>query len=67
MFIVLGGGLFGVTGMIIGVPTFAVIYFLLEEWISQRLKAKKLPTSTRSYMKTREEEAAANEKEGTNQ
>ena len=65
--IVLGGGLFGVTGMIIGVPTFAVIYFLIEEWISQRLTAKNLPTSTKAYMKTKEEEVSADEKEGTNQ
>lgn len=63
--IVLGGGLFGVTGMIIGVPTFAVIYFLIEEWISQRLTTKNLPTSTRAYMKTKEEEVSANEEEGT--
>lgn len=64
--IVLGGGLFGVTGMIIGVPTFAVIYFLLEEWTVQRLKAKNLPTSTGSYMETKVEEDTEDEKEGTN-
>ncbi len=65
--IVLGGGLFGVTGMIVGVPTFAVIYFLVEEWISARLTLKNMPTSTASYMKSKEEEKVKNEQEGTNQ
>lgn len=38
--IVVGGGLFGFPGMILGVPTFAVIYDLLRQWVNKRLAAK---------------------------
>lgn len=37
-----GGGLFGVLGMFIGVPVFAVVYTLLKEFIAYRLKKKEL-------------------------
>ncbi|MEG2244430.1 MAG: AI-2E family transporter [Erysipelotrichaceae bacterium] len=37
-----GGGLFGVVGMFIGVPIFAVIYTMLKECIHARLKEKQL-------------------------
>lgn len=35
-----GGGLFGIVGMFIGVPVFAVIYTLTREWFAYRLKQK---------------------------
>lgn len=35
-----GGGLFGIIGMFIGVPVFAVIYTLTREWFAYRLKQK---------------------------
>lgn len=38
--IVVGGGLFGFPGMLLGVPTFAVIYALVREWTNDRLEAK---------------------------
>lgn len=38
--ILVSGGLFGFVGMIIGVPTFAVIYFLIKERIDNNLKKK---------------------------
>ena len=38
--IVIGGGLFGFPGMLLGVPTFAVLYSLLGDWVRSRLKAK---------------------------
>mgnify|MGYP002347794109 CR=1 FL=1 len=38
--IVVGGGLFGFPGMLLGVPTFAVIYALVREWTNARLEAK---------------------------
>ncbi|WP_253290807.1 AI-2E family transporter [Pseudoflavonifractor sp. MSJ-37] len=38
--IVVGGGLFGFPGMLLGVPTFAVIYSLLGEWTHGRLAQK---------------------------
>ena len=47
--ILLFGGLFGVAGMIIGVPTFAMIYYIIKLYISQRLEDKKLPTGTVCY------------------
>lgn len=45
----LGGGLFGFAGMIMGVPTFAVIYYLVETIIEKRLRERGLPTDTKSY------------------
>lgn len=36
-----GGGLFGIPGMIFGLPTFSVIYELLRRWTNYRLKQKK--------------------------
>lgn len=47
--ILLFGGLFGVVGMIIGVPTFAVFYYIVNLFITQRLERKNLPTDTSSY------------------
>lgn len=47
--ILLGGGLFGFVGMIMGVPTFALIYYIVQMVISQKLKRKNLPTDTESY------------------
>lgn len=38
--IVVGGGLFGFPGMLLGVPTFAVLYSLMREWTDQRLARK---------------------------
>ncbi len=35
-----GGGLFGIPGMIFGLPTFSVIYELLRRWTNSRLKMK---------------------------
>lgn len=40
--IVVGGGLFGFAGMLLGVPTFAVIYTLTRAWVNDRLKKKGL-------------------------
>ena len=36
--VTLGGGLFGIVGMFIGVPTFAVIYIAVKEVVDERLK-----------------------------
>lgn len=38
--IVTCGGLFGFPGMILGVPTFAVLYALVRDWVNGRLRAK---------------------------
>lgn len=39
--ITIGGGLFGLVGMILGLPTFSVIYSLLREEVARRVKRKK--------------------------
>ena len=38
--ILLGGGLFGVVGMLFGVPVFAVFYYLIKSFIDYRLTKK---------------------------
>jgi predicted PurR-regulated permease PerM len=47
--ILLGGGLFGFVGMIIGVPVFALIYYMIEVFINSRLAHKGLPIDTNKY------------------
>ncbi len=47
--ILLFGGLFSFVGMILGVPTFAVIYYLIQMTIDQKLEAKNLPTESVYY------------------
>lgn len=49
--ILLGGGLFGFLGMVMGVPTFAVIYYLVNMFLEQKLAKKKLPVSSEAYEK----------------
>lgn len=44
------GGLWGVAGMIIGVPLWAVIYALVKRTIGRRLKNKGLPCDTSDYL-----------------
>lgn len=43
--IIVGGGLFGFVGMFMGIPTFAVIYELVSEVISNRLKKREITYS----------------------
>lgn len=40
--IVVGGGIGGVTGMIIGIPVFALISDAYEEWVERRLEKKSI-------------------------
>ena len=40
--IVVCGGLFGFPGMVLGVPTFAVLYALVRDWVNKRLALKRL-------------------------
>lgn len=47
--IIIGGGLFGVLGMILGVPTFAVIYVLVKQAVEARLQKKSIPDTTDSF------------------
>ncbi len=43
------GGLFGVLGMLCGVPVFAVIYSGIGTWSRHRLKEKNFPTETARF------------------
>lgn len=47
------GGLFGIVGMFIGVPVFAVIYAAIKRKVGKMLRKKELPDDTRNYMKLR--------------
>lgn len=47
--ILIGGGLFGFVGMILGVPTFAVLYYICQMWITGRLEQKNLPSQFEYY------------------
>ncbi|NLK22046.1 MAG: AI-2E family transporter [Epulopiscium sp.] len=42
--IIIGGAFFGVLGMLIGVPTFAVIRTLFNNWVDKRLEKKNIKT-----------------------
>lgn len=44
--VTVGGGLFGIPGMIFGLPIFSVLYELLREWTNRRIKIKKDQNST---------------------
>ncbi len=48
--VIVGGSLFGVVGMIIGVPIFVVIYQLIKEVSEHSLRKKGLPVETKDYM-----------------
>ena len=52
--IVVGGGLFGFPGMLLGVPTFAVIYMLTKEFVASRLAEKKIDGEGRPLAATDE-------------
>jgi len=47
--IIVMSGFFGLWGMFLGVPIFAVIYNLVSGFINERLTDKKLPTQTSYY------------------
>ena len=47
--ILLGGGLFGILGMLFGVPTFAVVYYIIKLLLDNQLEKKKLPTDSDCY------------------
>ena len=45
------GGIFGVPGMIVGVPIFAIIYAAIKALVLSSLEAKNLPLDTETYIK----------------
>lgn len=52
--IVVGGGLFGFPGMLLGVPTFAVIYTLTRDWVNRRLWEKDIRVTEAGTLKEEE-------------
>lgn len=48
--ILIGGGLFGVAGMILGAPTLACIYAIIGHDTRRRLKQKELPLESKDYL-----------------
>lgn len=48
--ILVGGGLFGFPGMILGVPTFAVLYYYASKFLRKKLKRKNMAENTEEYM-----------------
>lgn len=44
------GGLFGIFGMIVGVPIFAVIYAAVKSFVNTRLEKKKIPKESDAYI-----------------
>lgn len=48
--IMVGGGLFGFAGMLLGVPVFAVIYYIIGNVIKFILGKRKLPLDTAAYI-----------------
>ncbi|MFQ9985944.1 MAG: AI-2E family transporter, partial [Lachnospiraceae bacterium] len=41
--ILIGGGLFGVAGMLLGIPVFAVFYQLVRSYVNRRLEGRGIP------------------------
>ncbi len=52
--ILIGGGFFGVMGMYLGTPVFAVIYRYLKRHVAYRLESKGLPSETLKYVRSNE-------------
>ena len=48
--LLLFGGIFGFVGMIIGVPLFAVIYYLCKNFINSRTARRGLPIQSELYL-----------------
>lgn len=47
--IIVGGALFGVPGMLLGAPVFAVFYMMFADCVKNKLKKKNLPGETTVY------------------
>jgi hypothetical protein len=50
----LGGGLFGFFGMIIGVPAFGVVFYLIKMALDHALSKHSYPTETERYIHLKE-------------
>ncbi len=61
--IIISSGFFGFMGMLVGVPVFAVIYSLVDEYIEYLLKKKSMPVDTDAYFSGANESFVVTEKE----
>lgn len=48
--ILIAGGMWGFIGMVLGVPVFAVIYYIIRRLVAYALKCKELPPETSLYI-----------------
>lgn len=53
--VILGGGLFGIAGVILCVPVMAVLYTLVSEWVNRRVEQKRYALGMRDKPPTEEE------------
>jgi UPF0716 family protein affecting phage T7 exclusion len=49
--ILVAGDMFGIPGMILGVPVFACIYAFIAVWLRDSLRAKNLSSKTEDYFR----------------
>lgn len=49
--ILIGGGMFGFLGMLLGVPVFALIYYIVRKLVNNSIKKRKLPMDTDAYVR----------------
>lgn len=47
--IVIGGGMFGLAGILLSIPVFAVVYAIVQVAVANKLKRKGMPPSTDAY------------------
>ena len=59
--ILVGSGLFGVMGMLLGCPVFAVIYYIVQKIVHFFLEKKKLPVETKVYIEATGVEPSGNQ------
>jgi predicted PurR-regulated permease PerM len=48
--ILVSGGMFGFLGMLLGVPVFAMIYYIAGKLVNYGVEQKGLPTETKQYV-----------------
>lgn len=60
--ILIFGSLFGLVGMIVAVPLFAMFFQMVKKWSASRLKKKQLPVETKYYMTKKKITSAKNDK-----
>lgn len=48
-FCLIGGGMFGIVGMLTATPTGAIIYGIAKSWFESKLEVKELPLETKEY------------------